>query len=101
MPTVGRVSAIVFLLLWGCASRQQSPGGPTTSLAIDSQRAMDIARQAVAANDDWVERATFEPPVKHGDRWLVKVQRHPQVIGGDRVVVIDRHGHVISYIRGM
>lgn len=69
------------------------------ALSTDEQRAVEIARAAVAANDDWVDRATFDPK-RDGDGWRVLVQRHPIVPGGHRTVRINADGEVAGYHRG-
>ena len=101
-----RLSAAVLLLLGCWASAEQPPVRPEPG--IDAWSAMEIACEAVAANESWVERATFDPPVRDGDNWLVGVYRDAliirgqrfDVVGGDRLVVIDRDGRVIGYIYG-
>lgn len=69
------------------------------ALAPDERRAVEIARRAVAANDTWVERATFDPK-RDGDGWTVDVERQPAVPGGHRFVRINARGEVVDYVRG-
>jgi hypothetical protein len=105
-------------LMMGCGqTRTQegisgSPPSPLPSTqpstALDEAKVIAIAKQAVAAQDTWAERAVYE--AKHQqDRWVVMAWRiegydsagKPQFVpGGHRFITIDEHGSIISYIRG-
>src|SRR5687768_13091460 len=99
MHTLRCVSVVMVALLAGCATRLHRPVEGFAPRDIDQLRAVEIARGAIAANDDWVERATFDARQRE-DGWAVYVVRHPEVIGGDRLVIIDGEGRVTDYIRG-
>ena len=109
MPTLTRLIVVVAaLLMQACDKRGTAPApksevtvSPTTqrTLAADERRAVEIARGAVAANDDWVDRATFDPK-RDGDGWTVYVERQPAVPGGHRYVRINGDGKVVEYVRG-
>ena len=69
--------------------------------ALDATKVLAIARQAVAANDNWVDRAQFETPERQPDgSWQVMVWRLPKVPGGHRLITIDANGKVAAYRRG-
>ena len=93
-------------LLSGCAHRQRdgvvnTPPATDQTATIDETRVLAIARQAVATNDTWVERAEFERPKRQSDgSWSVLVWRLPKVPGGHRIIRIDKEGTVTAYIRG-
>jgi hypothetical protein len=93
-------------LVAGCAHRRHADTNAVfpvsdKSVVLNEARVSEIARQAVAANDTWVDRAEFEPPKRRADgTWSVLVWRLPKVPGGHRVVVIDENGRVTAYIRG-
>jgi len=60
-----------------------------------------IARQAVATNDKWADRAEFQTPERQPDgSWSVLVWRLPNVPGGHRLIRIDEKGRVKDYVRG-
>ena len=90
----------------GCAHRPSEEVGtsdPTErgNRVSDEERITEIARQAVAANDTWVDRAEFGPPKRETDgSWSVLVWRLPKAPGGHRVVLIDEEGKVTEYVRG-
>jgi hypothetical protein len=75
---------------------------------VDEAAAIAIARRAVATNDSWADRATYEAN-RDGPRWLVSAKRiegyydsgEPKFVwGGDRLIVIETNGAVTRYIRG-
>jgi hypothetical protein len=83
-----------------------SPSEPDSSTnsppATEESRILAIAREAVAKNDTWVERAEFERPKRQADgSWSVMVWRLPKTPGGHRSVVIDKSGVVTNYHRGL
>src|SRR5438067_631451 len=84
------LACIVTLLVW---------------IPPDEARAIAIAKLAVATNDTWANRATYEAK-RTTQGWAVVVERKEgflglaRQIGGDRLVLIDRHGNVTRYIRG-
>jgi hypothetical protein len=78
------------------AASTSEPGG------LEEGKILTIARQAVATNDTWLDRAEFELP-KHqadGSGWSVHVWRLPKTPGGDRLIKIDEKGQVTEYLRG-
>jgi hypothetical protein len=93
-------------LLSGCAHHQRADTNgarPVTeqTVIVDEARVIEIARQAVAANDTWVDRAEFGRPKRRADgSWSVLVWRLPKVPGGHRIIRIDEKGRVTAYIRG-
>ena len=66
---------------------------------LDEVKAIALAREAVAANDSWADKATFEAK-RDGAGWSVIAWRQPQVPGGYRVIQIDDKGKVTSYFYG-
>jgi hypothetical protein len=76
---------------------------PTTGAGtLGEAGALAIARQAVATNDTWIDRAQFEAPKRQPDgSWTVMVWRRPTQSGGHRLIRIDAQGKVISYDRGL
>jgi hypothetical protein len=66
---------------------------------IDEAQAIAIAREAVAANEKWVEGVTFEAK-RAGSGWVVIAWREPRTPHGDRFIMIDASGKVRSYVRG-
>ncbi len=77
------------------------PAAADGAVIIDEAKVVEIARQAVATNDTWVDRAEFERPKRRADgSWSVLVWRLPKAPGGHRVVQIDEKGRVTAYSRG-
>jgi hypothetical protein len=91
--------------------------GRVYRIPADEAQAIQIARQAVAANERWVDRATFKAK-RAGDGWIVMVWRaegptimgrpltafgEPLLVvpGGDRMIMIDKNGKVVEYVRGL
>ncbi len=69
---------------------------PLTEAAV-----LAIARQVVATNDTWLDRAEFETPRRQPDgSWSVLVWRLPKTPGGHRVIRISEQGQVTGYFRG-
>jgi hypothetical protein len=91
----------------GCTPKSipqtQSPASAVSKAGVlDETKVLAIARQAVATNDTWVDRAEFEYPERQPDgSWSVRVWRIPKVHGGHRVIYIDEKGKVTDYIRGL
>jgi hypothetical protein len=94
----------------GCAqkSHQEPETSPQTDVSpptvaepgvLDEAKAIAIAREAVATNDTWVKRTTFDA-MQDGKGWTVMVWREPRTPGGHRLVQIDNDGKVTAYIRG-
>jgi hypothetical protein len=86
------------------------PGSSTQPIdgPISQAQAIEIARQAVAANDTWANRAVYQTTAQDGG-WSVLVWRitgydskgNPQFTpGGHRLVLIDATGRVAGYLRG-
>jgi hypothetical protein len=76
---------------------------PAVKLSLSPQEAkiVDIAKQAVSANDGGIDRAEFKRPEHHSDgSWSVYVWRKPATPGGHRSIEIDAKGNVTKYIRG-
>jgi hypothetical protein len=108
-PTMKRSLLVLFVglgLVSGCAHRQgdgaaMAPPAAGQRVIVDEAKVLEIARQAVALNDTWVDRAEFERPKRQPDgSWSVLVWRLPKVPGGHRVIRIDENGRVTAYIRG-
>jgi hypothetical protein len=75
---------------------------PTSSVVLDEVRVLSIAREAVAANDEWLDRAEFETSDRQPDgSWHVLVWRRPATPGGHRFITINANGRVIDYVRGL
>ena len=97
---------VIFLLALavGCARERSGESfrvttGPTETL--DEKRVLEIARQAVATYDTWLDHAEFETPNRHLDgSWGVIVWRLPKVPEGNRVILIDARGQVTDYLGG-
>ena len=108
------------LILTGCAGHSKRPDltapvvpAPDGSYrwagtGIDEVRAIIIARDAVAKNDTWADRATYTAH-RNGSGWSVLVRRIEGYndsgkstfgIGGHRLVLIDEKGNVTAYVRG-
>jgi len=82
----------------------------SSTTGIDQSKAIAIAKQAIVDNekgsgDQWVYEATLQEK-----GWAVLANRiegygwdgKPQfVVGGDRLILIDRNGKVSSYIHGL
>jgi hypothetical protein len=85
-----------FLLL-GCAQFELT--GPWSDVNTEAE-AIAIARAAVSANDDWVDRANFA--AKRDDLgWVVTVWREPRAPGDYRFVFVSPKGKVTGYVRGL
>ena len=96
---------ILAVVAVGCTPKPgtRTEGAPpimSEVVALDEAKASAIARQVVATNGTWVNRATFEAK-RDGSGWSVIVWRQPPVFGGHRVVQIDERGRVTASIRGM
>jgi hypothetical protein len=92
-------------LLAGCAHREADTRPPQPSIrqpaALTEAQILVIARQAVATNDTWLERAEFATPKQRPDgSWSVLVWRLPKTPGGYRVISISEQGQVTGYFRG-
>ncbi len=76
-------------------------GSPTGGVSLSPEQVLKIARDAVAANDTWVENAELETPERMADgSWSVLVWRLPKTPGGHRLILIDEKGNVTAYLRG-
>ena len=89
----------------GCKSRASSEVVPqvvrASNSALNADKVLEIARDAVAANDTWVNQAEFETPSRQPDgSWSVMVWRLPKTPGGHRAIIIDGKGKVTDYMRG-
>jgi len=99
--------AAITLTLAFATSCTRSKGGSGVATA-ERDRIASIAKQAVAANDTWADRATYEVR-RNGRGWSVTVWRiegrdflgrSQFTPGGFRDIDIDEHGKVTSYDRG-
>ena len=83
------------------ADTRAMPPATAQAAAPSETQVLAIARQAVATNDTWLDRAEFETPRRRPDgSWSVLVWRLPKVPGGHRVIHIKDKGQVTSYFRG-
>ena len=93
-------------LVAGCGHRPPADARATLPVvgqtaALTEAEVLSIARQAVATNDAWLDRAEFENPRRQADgSWSVLVWRLPKTPGGHRVIRISEQGQVTSYFRG-
>ena len=93
-------------LVAGCGHSRSADPAPTrfsTSQrsALTEAEVVAIARQAVATNDTWLDRAEFETPRRRPDgSWSLLVWRLPKTPGGHRVIHINDQGQVTRYFRG-
>lgn len=104
-PIIATLAVVIVPLayLMGCSSRVEtaSPTTSTQSLTVEEKRIVEIARQAVATNDTWVDRAEFDRPVKNPDGdWSITVWYRPATPGGHRTITINEDGKVTDYQRG-
>lgn len=96
------MTMIALALVAGCSSQKQVSTNAPRTLSAEEKRVVEIAREAVAKNDSWVERAEFERPQRQADgKWSVMVWRLPKVPGGYRTIIIDGKGNVTEYFRGL
>ena len=88
----------------GCGRVTSAPG---ISVA-ERDRIVDLAKRAVASNDTWAERATYEVQ-RDRQGWAVtawRIEGHDVLgrrlytPGGFRTIKIDEHGNVTDYYRG-
>jgi len=84
----------------GCSQSISTRVKADRPLTAEERRIVEIARNAVATNDTWVDRAEFAIPKRHGPDWSVRVWRLPYTPGGHRLVTIDEHERVSGYFRG-
>jgi len=91
------------VLLMGCSTPSPRPVG------TEESRVLEIARQAVREHDgQWWARDAEYRARQHGKEWTVlavRPTRHlfgPPTyrIGDDRMISIDEHGTVTSYVHG-
>jgi len=100
------VSIATLGLVVGCghhndAATKTTPPGAGQATTLSETQLLAIARQAVATNDTWLDRAEFETPRRQADgSWSVLVWRLPKTPGGHRVIHINDQGQVTSYFRG-
>jgi Tfp pilus assembly protein FimT len=99
------------VLVGSCPVAAKPPAAKSKSsktVIINRARAIRIAQQAVKANDSWANRAKYNAS-REGTNWFVFAQRiagydkkgRPLFVpGGHRVVVINKSGRVIRYMRG-
>lgn len=95
---------LVLAAVTGCGRTRSAPG----ISAADRDRIANIAERAIATNDTWADRATYE--VERNDQgWTVtswRIAGHDILgrrlfeQGGFRVIKIDERGNVTNYYRG-
>ena len=95
---------LVFVFSVGCST--PLPREAST----EELRVLEIARRAVADHDGrfWARDAEYHV-VRHGSEWIVGAVRPTRhlfgpptyQIGCDRMISIDEHGTVTSYLYGM
>jgi hypothetical protein len=97
-------------LLAGCTKPHGSSVAQSASNSgmLTTNQVIQIAKEAVAKNDTWANRATYD--ASHGTNgWSVMVWRiagygpdgKPQFVpGGHRFIQIDNQGKVVNYFRG-
>jgi hypothetical protein len=101
-----RAGALVLILAAtaGCGPVTSGPG----ISAAERDRIVSIAQRAVATNDTWADRATYDVE-RHGQGWDVtasRIEGHDflgrrlYAQGGFRTIKIDEHGNVTNYYRG-
>jgi len=94
--------AISLLMVAGCAATSPKVSTAATPTVPDEAKVIAIARQAIAAKEDWVNRAEFENPNHHADgSWGVIVWRLPKTPGGSRAILINEKGEVTDYLYGL
>ncbi|MDB6121434.1 MAG: hypothetical protein JWQ71_427, partial [Pedosphaera sp.] len=97
-------------LIAGCAHHQGSTSlQPRAGAAtLTTNQVIQIAKGAVAKNDNWAERATYDAS-HETNGWSVMVWRivgYDQngkplfVPGGHRLIQIDDQGQIKNYFRG-
>lgn len=102
--TIMRLFCIITLaaVVVGCASSSGIRRAPSDISVLDETKVLAIARQAVATNDTWLDRAEFETPKRQPDgSWSVLVWRLPPTPGGHRFISIDAKGRLTDYGRGL
>ncbi len=99
------------MLVGSCPVAAKPPVAKSKSsqpIIINRAKAIRIAQQAVKANDNWANRAKYEAN-REGTDWFVFAQfiwgynkkgRPLSAPGGHRIIVINKSGHVIRYLRG-
>jgi hypothetical protein len=94
-------SIAALVLLTACSQSSSPRIDASRPLTAEETRVVEIARQAVATNDTWVDRAEFQLPQQSPDGgWSVIVWRLPKTPGGFRDISMDTNGRVINYYRG-
>jgi hypothetical protein len=99
------LAAALALAAAGCHQPRAGANAPTPAAAkpaaLTGAEVLAVARQAVATNDTWLDRAEFEGPRPQADgSWSVLVWRLPKTPGGHRVIRINEQGQVTRYVRG-
>ena len=104
-----RFHLLTAVLMMVAASCSRCPSSNPCSRADSGDaRVIEIAKDAVRANDTWADRATYEAE-RDGDGWSVIVWRiegygkdgQPQFVpGGHRFIRIDKNWNVVKYQRG-
>jgi hypothetical protein len=99
MNTLLSILLVAFTV--GCSSVSDEKRMVDSHDAPDKIRIIEIARQAVEANDSWADRAEFQAPVKNADgSWSILAYRIPKTPGGHRLITINQEGKITSYTRG-
>jgi hypothetical protein len=83
------------------AAAMAAPVVPGQGGALDRDRVVAIARQAIEDRGEPVDGAEFREPKRgEGGLWSVSVWIHPHQSFGDRLIIIDANGKVAHYWRG-
>lgn len=72
----------------------------TRPLTAEETRIIEIARQAVFDQGNWLADSEFDMPERDGTGWRIYVRRLPPTPGGHAVIVIDKNGKVTEYHGG-
>jgi hypothetical protein len=88
-------------IAFGCSSPSSLREATPETEPLSSAKVMEIAKEAVAANDTWGDRAEYGMPTQQEDgSWSVLVVRIPKTPGGHRIIEIDTNRNVTNYVRG-
>jgi hypothetical protein len=86
------------LLLCSCAT--DTSRKPKYPPGLDEAKVLEIARQAIASNEDWLNQVDYQKPKQNDDgTFSVRATRIPEAPGGHRFIVINKQGRVTGYFR--
>jgi len=105
-----RCSIIVLLagLVSTCAAYMTELGGNECHIGTyfsrpqfsPADRALYLAKRAVAANDTWADQANYLKPEQNSDgSWTVLVSRQPKTPDGYRLITVGSDGRIQRYFR--